>query len=455
MSKQAKVTRLLTETVRVLCQSSFDDWSEMKIQGLVGITLNNKDIFLIQINEVIDSCFGGGQPCSKGVQRAAKQSVASGSEESLDCTSVTPESSCRQYLRYASKSVEEISTFGSQRESQLKSKVTKHTTYNKQRSGMLDTATERKGVYSDIKKGYKRKGRQKRTPKYHKQHQDGNLKSVRHLTMKRKPLPKRMFCKALKASRVKTSNSIVRMEVSSSDNDSSNDSCAEQNVVDNQGEYICKVCMKGFSKLTHLATHYTDSHSENITARCTAIFKSLGPSCSKNLGFVKCKNISCPRYFNTHNGMLKHHAHAHGICLVKKKRVIRNSQFVKCKSKSCARLFRTRTGMIIHHAHMHGGKNPAKGKSIMKEESKEKSCFDCLSSVKDGVKVLQENDSSSWINEIKSDDLNVVSSASSDICKSAYGVLQSELAKKDFSDCTKQLDLNEDFIKEENIDIQN
>lgn len=233
MSKQAKVTRLLTETVRVLCQSSFDDWSEMKIQGLLGITLNNKDIFLIQLNEVIDSCFGGGQPYSKGVQRAAKQSVASGSEESLDCTSVTPESSCRQYLRYASKSVEEVSTFGSQRENQLKSKFTKHITYKKQRSGMLDTATERKGVYSGVKKGYKRKGGQKRAPKlsdayYRKQHQDGNLKSVRHLTMKRKPLPKRVFCKALKASRVKTSNSIVRMEVSSSDNDSSNDSCAEQ-----------------------------------------------------------------------------------------------------------------------------------------------------------------------------------------------------------------------------------
>lgn len=229
MSKQAKVTRLLTETVRVLCQSSFDDWSEMKIQGLLGITLNSKDIFLIQINEVIDSCFGGGQPCSKSVQRAAKQSVKSDPEDSLDYTSVTPESSYRQNLRSASKSVEEVSTFGAPRENPLKSKFAKHITYNKQRSGMHDTATKRKGVYSVVKRAYKRRGGQKGNSKLsnaycHKQHQDGQLKSVKHLTMIRKPLPKRIFHKALKTSKVKASNSIVRMEVSSSDTDS----CAEQ-----------------------------------------------------------------------------------------------------------------------------------------------------------------------------------------------------------------------------------
>lgn len=214
--------------------------------------------------------------------------------------------------------------------------------------------------------------------------------------------------------------------------------------------------MKGFSKLRHLATHYTDSHSESIAARCTAVLKSMVPSSSNSLGFVKCKNILCPRYFNTRNGMLRHYGHAHRICLVKTKRVFKNSQqLVKCKIKSCARLFRSRSGMIIHHARTHGGNiPPAKGKSIVKKESQAKCCFDYPSSVDDGVKVQRENDSSSWINEIKLDITNIVSSASSNICESACRVLPSELPQNDISDCTKQLDLNEGFIKKEAFDIQ-
>lgn len=206
MSKQEKVAHLLTETVRVLCQSSFDDWSAMKIQGLLAITINSKDIFLVQINEAIDSCLSPtttSQPCSNGVQRATKTCVSDNSKDSTDCNNGIVASSCRQSLRSASKSVEKV----------LNYETVKNT-------------NSKKKVLGNKKKNKGRRKWQKRTNKYsvansYQQHQDGRSKCAKRLTTMRKPLLRRK-CKIVRATRAGRSNSIVQMEMCGSDDDFSN-----------------------------------------------------------------------------------------------------------------------------------------------------------------------------------------------------------------------------------------
>ena len=47
----ARVKALLTEAIRMLCKSSLPYKSELNIEGLLGITLDNNDIFLVNIHE--------------------------------------------------------------------------------------------------------------------------------------------------------------------------------------------------------------------------------------------------------------------------------------------------------------------------------------------------------------------------------------------------------------------
>ena len=49
----ARVKGLLTEAIRMLCKSSLPYKSELNIEGLIGITLDNNDIFLVNINESV------------------------------------------------------------------------------------------------------------------------------------------------------------------------------------------------------------------------------------------------------------------------------------------------------------------------------------------------------------------------------------------------------------------
>ena len=49
----ARVKGLLTEAIRMLCKSSLPYKSELNIEGLLGITLDNNDVFLVNINESV------------------------------------------------------------------------------------------------------------------------------------------------------------------------------------------------------------------------------------------------------------------------------------------------------------------------------------------------------------------------------------------------------------------
>lgn len=50
---QQRVTALLTETVTLLCKNGLHFKSQFKIEGLIGITLDQEDIFLVNINETV------------------------------------------------------------------------------------------------------------------------------------------------------------------------------------------------------------------------------------------------------------------------------------------------------------------------------------------------------------------------------------------------------------------
>ena len=52
---QEKVKALLTEAISVLCKNGLSYREEFTIEGLLGITLDNEDVFLVNINEHIKS----------------------------------------------------------------------------------------------------------------------------------------------------------------------------------------------------------------------------------------------------------------------------------------------------------------------------------------------------------------------------------------------------------------
>ena len=54
-SRQKKLRSLITEAIRVLCKNGLDSdyQEEFTIEGLLGITLDNESVFLVNINETI------------------------------------------------------------------------------------------------------------------------------------------------------------------------------------------------------------------------------------------------------------------------------------------------------------------------------------------------------------------------------------------------------------------
>ena len=58
---QAKVKALLTEAITVLCKNGLTYRAEFSVEGLLGITLDNDEVFLISINETIRGDFPQGQ----------------------------------------------------------------------------------------------------------------------------------------------------------------------------------------------------------------------------------------------------------------------------------------------------------------------------------------------------------------------------------------------------------
>lgn len=94
---QERVSKLLTDTVTLLCKNGLVYSQEIKVQGLLGITLDKNDVFLVHINELIagnvasvPSTERSATTASALSQSQAKKST-SGSSKVVDLTRVSDE----------------------------------------------------------------------------------------------------------------------------------------------------------------------------------------------------------------------------------------------------------------------------------------------------------------------------------------------------------------------------
>ena len=56
---QERVRSLLTDTVTLLCKNGLQYQTELRVQGVLGITLDNNDVFIVHINEKFGGDIGG------------------------------------------------------------------------------------------------------------------------------------------------------------------------------------------------------------------------------------------------------------------------------------------------------------------------------------------------------------------------------------------------------------
>ena len=56
---QERVRNLLTDTVTLLCKNGLQYHTELRVQGVLGITLDNNDVFIVHINEKFGGDIGG------------------------------------------------------------------------------------------------------------------------------------------------------------------------------------------------------------------------------------------------------------------------------------------------------------------------------------------------------------------------------------------------------------
>ena len=56
---QERVRNLLTDTVALLCKNGLQYQTELRVQGVLGITLDNNDVFIVHINEKFGGDIGG------------------------------------------------------------------------------------------------------------------------------------------------------------------------------------------------------------------------------------------------------------------------------------------------------------------------------------------------------------------------------------------------------------
>jgi len=73
-SDQQRVSKLLTDTVTLLCKNGLVYSQEIKVQGLLGITLDKNEVFLVHINELI--------PGNVAVPGSERSTTATSSEPS-------------------------------------------------------------------------------------------------------------------------------------------------------------------------------------------------------------------------------------------------------------------------------------------------------------------------------------------------------------------------------------
>ena len=53
-NEQTVMKSLLTEAITVLCRASLEYRQKFHIEGLIGITLDNEEIFLVNLNEHVE-----------------------------------------------------------------------------------------------------------------------------------------------------------------------------------------------------------------------------------------------------------------------------------------------------------------------------------------------------------------------------------------------------------------
>ncbi len=73
-AEQERLRSLLTDTVTLLCRNGLQYSTELRVQGLLGITLDDKDVFLVQFNEklgnLVSSKLLNEDPGSVSIQEA-------------------------------------------------------------------------------------------------------------------------------------------------------------------------------------------------------------------------------------------------------------------------------------------------------------------------------------------------------------------------------------------------
>ena len=73
--EQQRVKQLLTEAIKLLCRNSLQFKEDVTVEGLLGITLDKSDIFLVSINETIQQTFREGAVFSQAEKRNTEDSL--------------------------------------------------------------------------------------------------------------------------------------------------------------------------------------------------------------------------------------------------------------------------------------------------------------------------------------------------------------------------------------------
>ena len=74
---QERVRNLLTDTVTLLCKNGLQYHTELRVQGVLGITLDDSDVFIVHINEKFGDAIGGALTIRNDEGDAAKTLLGS------------------------------------------------------------------------------------------------------------------------------------------------------------------------------------------------------------------------------------------------------------------------------------------------------------------------------------------------------------------------------------------
>ncbi len=83
---QEKVKVLLSEAITVLCRNGLNYRNEFTIEGLLGITLDSEDVFLVNINERV------------------KSKTKDSTQREVDIVQSTEDNSCKRKRRFSGRS---------------------------------------------------------------------------------------------------------------------------------------------------------------------------------------------------------------------------------------------------------------------------------------------------------------------------------------------------------------